>query len=62
MVVQLNTTKSVLAGGALAVTRQGIPVGILNVYRVGPQNVVFAALTPDLRGKVRVGDQVTLQK
>jgi hypothetical protein len=62
VVVQLNTTKSVLAGGALAVTRQGIPVGILNVYRVGPQNVVFAALTPDLRGKVRVGDQVTLQK
>ena len=62
VVIQLNRTKSVLAGDDLAVTRQGIPVGILKVYRVGPQNVVFAALAPDLRDKVRIGDQVTLQK
>jgi len=62
VVIQLNTTESVLAGDALAVTRQGIPVGILKVYRVGPQGVAFTALTPDLRDKVRVGDQVNLQK
>ena len=62
VVIQLNTSKGVLSGDSLAVTRQGIPVGILKVYRVGPQNVVFTALTPDLRGKVRVGDQVNLRK
>ena len=62
VVIQLNTTESVLAGDALSVTRQGIPVGILKVYRVGPQGVAFTALTPDLRDKVRVGDQVILQR
>ena len=62
VVIQLNTSKGVLSGDSLAVTRQGIPVGILTVYRVGPQNVVFTALTPNLRGKVRVGDQVNLRK
>ena len=62
VVIQLNTTKGVLLGDALAVTRQGVPVGVLTVYRVGPQGVVFAVLTPDLREKVRTGDLVTLRK
>lgn len=62
VVIQLNSTKGVLGGDSLAVTRHGIPVGILRVYRVGPQSVVFTTLTPDLRDKVRIGDQVILQK
>jgi len=62
VVIQLNKTEGVLVGDALAVTRQGMPVGILKVYRVAKQGVVFTVLTPDLRDKVRVGDFVTLEK
>jgi len=62
VVIQLNTNNGILVGDGLAVARQGIPIGVLSVYRMGPQGIVFAVLTPDLRGKIRVGDMVTIKK
>ena len=62
VVIQLNTSKSVQVGDGLAVTRQGSTIGILSVYRMGPQGIVFAVLTPDLRDKIRVGDIVFMKK
>jgi antitoxin (DNA-binding transcriptional repressor) of toxin-antitoxin stability system len=49
-------------GDSLTVTRLGKPVAILKVSRVVQQNVVIAKLTPDLRDKVRKGDEVILQR
>ena len=60
VVIQLNTITGVGIGDTLLITRQGNTVGVLKMYRVGAQNIVFATLTPDLRDKVRVGDRVTL--
>ena len=62
VIIQLNTTQNVNAGDSLTVTRQGKPVAILSVSRVVQQNAVVAKLTPDLRGKVRKGDEVILQR
>ncbi len=60
-VAHLNSTQGVVAGSSLTVTRQGIPVGILKVNRVLEKNVVITTLSPDLRDKVRKGDQVFLE-
>jgi len=61
VVIQLNTLEGVGIGDALVITRQGNDVGVLEIYRVAKHNIVFAALGKNLRDRVRVGDQVTLQ-
>jgi len=62
VIIQLNTTQDVNIGDSLTVTRLGKPVAILKASRVVQQNVVIAKLTPDLRDKVRKGDEVILQR
>ena len=62
VLIQLNMINGVTIGDALTVTRLGVPVGVLRVYRVGTQNIVFTALTPDMNGKVLVGDEVSLRR